>query len=150
MINIKRTDAANPDFIQLTRLLDEYLAVKNGVKNEFFSQFNKIDMIKNVVVVYDQNAAVGCGAFKYYDSRTVEIKRMFVRPEYRRRGLAKLILFELEKWAEENGFEAAVLETADFLGEAVSLYFKSDYNRIPNFGQYENEPNSVCMKKELI
>jgi GNAT superfamily N-acetyltransferase len=74
---------------------------------------------------------------------------MFVRPEYRGKGIAGSILKELETWAGELGFEKVILETGKAQPEAIGLYTKSGYAIIPNYGQYEQVENSVCMTKEV-
>jgi len=150
MLKIIRTDSDNADFRELVRLLDADLAIRDGADHGFYAQFNKVDAIKNGVVAYRDEIAVGCGAFKKYDEESVEIKRMFVRPENRGQGIAVEVLKELEKWAGESGFEFAVLETGKKQPEAIRLYEKSGYALIPNYGQYEGIENSVCMKKSLI
>ncbi|HEY8560703.1 MAG TPA: GNAT family N-acetyltransferase [Pyrinomonadaceae bacterium] len=149
MLKIIKTDSDNPDFQTLVRLLDADLAVRHGDLHGYYAQFNKIDALKNVVVAYLDETAVGCGAFKKFDEESVEIKRMYVRPENRGGGIAVEILRELERWAAESGFSFAVLETGKKQPEAIRLYEKSGYESIPNYGQYEGLENSVCMKKGL-
>ncbi len=147
---IKRTTSADIDFRNLVTLLDRDLQIRDGDEHSFYAQFNKIDSIKNVVVYYEENEPIGCGAFKQWEPSIVEIKRMFVKPEHRSKGIASIILKALEDWAAEIGFTACVLETGKKQPEAIRLYTKNNYIIIPNFGQYENVENSVCMKKELV
>jgi putative acetyltransferase len=149
MFTTIRTDSYNKDFQMLVALLDKDLQVRDGEEHSFYDQFNKITNIKNIVVVYDNNIALGCGAFKLYENKTVEIKRMFVTPECRGKGIATIVLQALEIWAKELGYEACVLETGKKQPEAIALYLKNGYTIIPNYGQYENIENSVCMKKTL-
>lgn len=149
MLKIIRTDSLNEDFRELVRLLDADLSVRDGADHSFYAQFNKIDLIKNAVVAYQGQKAVGCGAFKPFDAESVEIKRMFVRPENRGQGVAVEVLRELENWASELEFAFAVLETGKKQPEAIRLYEKSGYELIPNYGQYEGMENSVCMKKKI-
>ncbi|HEY0076385.1 MAG TPA: GNAT family N-acetyltransferase [Abditibacteriaceae bacterium] len=149
MLKVIRTNSADNDFQDLVRLLDEELRQRDGEENVFYAQFNKTDAIKNVVVTYENEKAVGCGAFKEFDANGVEIKRMFVRPENRGKGVAGEILKALEKWARELNFQFAVLETGKRQPEAIKLYQKSGYELIPNYGQYEGVENSVCMRKAL-
>jgi putative acetyltransferase len=149
MTNLIRTDSSNTDFVELVKLLDEDLRLKDGDDHAFYAQFNKIDAIKNVLVAYVNNKAVGCGAFKPSKDHSVEIKRMFVHPDYRGKGIAQQILAELEKWAADLGNKNCVLETGQKQPEAIKLYLKSGYVRIPNYGQYANVANSVCMQKLL-
>ena len=106
-------------------------------------------MIQHVIVAYENNQPVACGAFKKFDSESAEIKRMYVLPQHRNKGIAASVLQQLEQWAKEEGFQSTVLETGLKQPEAIRLYEKSGYNRIPNYGQYAGVDNSVCMKKEL-
>ena len=147
MINLVRTNSDNSDFRELVGLLDQDLQIRDGDEHSFYAQFNKVDKIRHVVVAYENEKAVGCGAFKKYSEGAAEIKRMFVRPENRGRGIAGKILTELETWAKELNFSECVLETGLKQPEAIRLYQKSGYERIPSYGQYLNVENSVCMKK---
>ncbi|HOD11290.1 MAG TPA: GNAT family N-acetyltransferase, partial [Flavobacterium sp.] len=137
-----------PDFQKLTQLFDDYLVEIDGDEKDFFAQYNQI-YIDNVIVCYEDEIAVGCGAFKEYEPTVAEIKRMFVLPEKRGKGIASTVLNALEIWAKENGFQHAVLETSNQLTNAISLYQKSGYEIIPNYGQYIDVESSVCMKKIL-
>ena len=149
MFLLQRTDSYNVYFRELVAMLDTFLAERDGKDHAFYAQFNKLDNIKNTIVCFDDNEAIGCGAFKQYDETTVEIKRMFVKPSYRGKGAATKVLQELEKWAIENNFSSAILETVKNQPEAVALYKKNGYTIIPNFGQYKNVENSICMHKIL-
>lgn len=149
MIKILRTDSSNQDFINLVKLLDKELQIRDGADHTFYTQFNKIDKLKNVVVAFYKENAVGCGAIKEYGSSTMEIKRMFVKDEYRSKGIATKVLIELENWTKELGFSKCILETGFKQPEAIHLYKKNNYKVIPNYGQYAGVVNSVCMEKEL-
>ena len=146
---IIRTDSQDEQFVALVRLLDGDLRIRDGAEHDFYAAYNKIDSIAHVVVAYVDDTAVGCGAIKKFDDGTIEIKRMYVRPEQRGKGIAGEVLRELESWAVELGFGEAVLETGKKQPEAIRLYEKSGYNLIPNYGQYQGVDNSVCMKKSL-
>lgn len=148
-MKLLRTDSKNSDFIRLVVDLDKHLAIKNCESDFFFRQFNKIDQIKNVVVAYIDNEAVGIGAFKYFSPKTIEIKRMYVSPLKRGTGLATKILKELEAWALELDNENAVLETGTNMDDAISLYLKNNYELTDNYGQYIGVINSICFKKSL-
>lgn len=145
MTTIKRTNSDNLDFQKLVVELDKDLAQKNGDTNDFFVQFNKIDQIKNVVVVYEIDQAVACGAMKEYDNNTMEIKRMFVPLEKRGKGFASKVLQELENWSNELGYNRCILETGNKMSEAIGLYKKMGYKIIPNYGQYKNVESSICL-----
>ncbi|HUZ61668.1 MAG TPA: GNAT family N-acetyltransferase [Hanamia sp.] len=149
MIRLTRTDSNNNDFQKLVRELDIDLKIRDGEEHSFYSQFNKIDTIKYVVVAYEEDTPVGCGAIKEYTDKIMEVKRMFVPREKRGKGIASLVLQELEKWSKEMGMEKCILETGKKQPEAIQLYKKNNYTIIPNFGQYRNVENSVCFEKEL-
>lgn len=146
---IRRTDSSDPDFRELVALLDAELAERDGDEHPFYAQFNKIDLIRHAVVATVDGEAVGCGAYKPYEGGIVEIKRMFVRPRGRGKEIAVAVLDELERWAREEGYSSAVLETGFKQPEAIRLYEKSGYVRIPNYGQYAGVANSLCMRKDL-
>ena len=150
MIRLFRTDSGNEDFIRLVKELDADLAERDGEEHSFYSKFNKVDMIRHVVVAYQNNVAISCGAIKEYDPKTMEVKRMFTSPENRGKGFAGIILHELENWARELNFEKCILETGKRQAEALRLYKKSGYDIIPNYGQYAGIENSVCFKKDLV
>ena len=150
MATLLRTDSDNPDFRQLVTLLDAYLAEKDGDEHAFYHQYNKVDMLKQVIVAYVDGKAAGCGAIKPFSDSEMEVKRMYVLPDFRSQGIAKNILSELEAWAKQLGFKSCVLETGKRQTEAVALYPKCGYHIIPNYGQYAGMENSVCMKKQLL
>lgn len=149
-LKIIRTDSENADFREFVALLDADLAIRDGAEHSFYAQFNKIDKIREVVVAYEDNRAVGCGAFREYEPDVAEIKRMYVREENRGRGIAGEILVELEKWARELNFSECILETGVKQPEAIRLYEKSGYEMMPCYGKYLNVENSVCMRKILL
>lgn len=144
-----RADSTHPHFIALVKLLDDDLAVRDGAEHAFYSQFNKIDKIKNAIIAYRNNVPVGCGAIKEFDSNTMEVKRMFTEPDYRGMGVASIVLSELEKWAEQLGYSCCVLETGKRQPEAIALYKRNGYQVIENYGQYIGMNNSVCFEKKL-
>lgn len=154
MFTTTRTSSSHFNFEKLVNALDAELAIYNGEDNEYYSQFNTIDSLKHAIVINQESLPIACGAFKPIilensSHKSVEIKRMYVLPEYRGKGAAILLMGELEKWAAELGYHSCILETGKFLKRAVALYQKSGYNVIPNYGQYADMPESVCFEKQL-
>jgi len=149
MPHIARTTADNADFRALVQLLDQDLRVRNGEADAFYAQYNKLDHIRYAVVAYLDGEAVGCGAIKEFTPQQMEVKRMYVRSAHRGQGAAPAVLAELEQWARELGYAYCVLETGLMNPEAIRLYDKSGYQRIPNYGQYAGVESSVCMQKAL-
>ena len=146
---IIRTNSDNRDFIELVKLLDAELAIADGEDHVFYSQFNKIDKIRYVILAYENEKPVGCGAIKDYGENAMEIKRMFVSPARRNKGIASKILSELEIWASELSYNKCILETGKRQPDAIGLYKKNGYKQIPNYGQYTGVENSVCFEKEI-
>ena len=154
MIDIMRTTSAHQDFATLVRQLDAALRARYGAAQDQYDRHNRLDTLDTVVLAYvDEGtpgrAAVGCGALRPYDPTSCEIKRMYVAPAYRRRGIAGQLLRELETWAAELGFARAILETGAKQVEAIGLYRKHGYQPIANYGPYVDHPMSVCLEKEF-
>lgn len=150
MISIKRTDSSDKDFFNLIKKLDEYLAICDGDEHEFYDQYNQLESIKHVIVLYFMEKPVACGAFKEFNSETVEIKRMYVNPEFRNNGYASNVLTELESWAKESGYLYSLLETGKRQIEAINFYKKFGYEIIENYPPYEDMENSICFQHTLF
>ena len=149
MNQLIKTTSDNPDFHFLVAQLDAHLAGIYGEEQAFFTQHNKVDAIKHVVVVYRDGKPVGCGGIKAYSSSEMEIKRMFVQPEQRGQGIASEILTVLENWAKEMGFTETILETLVVKESVIAMYARNGYVLVPNYGQYIGVDSSVCMRKSL-
>jgi putative acetyltransferase len=84
-----RSDSNSQDFLNLVTQLDVDLAHRNGVLQSSYYKYNKVQHLETVVVAYVDGVPAGCGCFKPYDTQTVEIKRMYVKPENRGKGISK-------------------------------------------------------------
>ncbi len=146
------TDGSNPDFIELCRLLDDYLnELAGGEENRSqYIRYNTLEDIHDVVLAYDNDIPAGCAGFKWYSADTAEVKRVFVKKEYRGRGIAKQLINSLERRAKEKGYDKFILETGKQLTEANGLYGKIGFMPIPNYGQYKDKPGSICMEKDIL
>ena len=133
----------------MIRKLDNELWNELKEDQATYDQYNKVPDLDTVIVIYVNEQPVAIGCFKKYGRDTVEIKRMFVEKEYRGKGYSKLVLKELEKWAEELRFHYAILETSIHFEAARSLYKNAGYEIIENYDQYKGLEESVCMKKQL-
>lgn len=149
MITIKRTNFENQHFTDLVAQLDEYLRICDGEDHDFYNQYNSVDKLQHVIVVYMNHKPIGCGAIKPFDNKTVEVKRMYVLPETRGKGIATRILKALEHWAREMSYIRCILETGKRQPEAIALYLKNEYTIIANYGQYAGIDNSVCFEKPI-
>ena len=91
----------------------------------------------------------GIAGFKKYDDECAEVKRVFIKQGYRGRGISNKLMELLEKAAREKGYHYLILESGEPLIAAMALYRKIGYKVIPNYGQYKDMPDSICMKKKL-
>lgn len=90
---------------------------------------------------------VGCAALRPIELHIAEVRRMYVRPTFRRHGLARLLLEELEARAAVFGFRTLRLETGNRQPEAIALYESAGFRRIPPYGHYVGDPLSICFEK---
>jgi len=149
VIRIEKTTTDNPDFHTLIAALDHDLWERYPAEGAEYWENNILEFNPNVLVVYLNDVAVACACFKKYEGSIMELKRMFVAPKARGLGLAQQLLFELEVWAAESGYDTAILETLHLQKEAIALYQKMGYEIIDNYPPYVGLPDSVCMQKQL-
>lgn len=148
-LETKRVNSSDSDFRALVKKLDEDLAIRDGEDHRFYAQFNGIENLNNAIVTVLEEKAIGCGAFKVLDENTVEIKRMYTDEAHRGKGIASLVLKELEVWAKQLGYKKCVLETGKMQPEAIALYKKQGYKKVANYGPYINVEDSICFQKTL-
>jgi putative acetyltransferase len=149
MIKLKRTTSTSIDFIELTKQLDKELKLIYGESQVEFDQYNIINDLSTVVIAFINEKPVGCGCFKQYNERSVELKRMYVDSKIRSKGVGAAILTELEQWAKELNYNYVVLETGTKQPFAVRLYEKMGYQQISNFDPYQGNELSICFSKTL-
>jgi GNAT superfamily N-acetyltransferase len=92
----------------------------------------------------------GCGAWRVHRPGTVEIKRVYVEPEFRRQGLAQVLVGALERSAAEAGHRSVVLNTGNRQPEALALYARLGYRDVPGFGIYADAPDARFLGKDLV
>lgn len=149
MLTFLRTNSTHQDFISLVRQLDIELATIDGDEHSFYVQYNKIDKINHVIIAYENELPIACGAIKQFSENTMEVKRMYTLAPYRGKGIASGVLIQLEKWAAEMNYSHCILETGIRQPDAIRLYGKNGYLPIPNYGQYAGVENSRCFEKAL-
>ncbi len=143
------TDAEHPGFQALCKELENELRERDGEQADAAAALNAIDSLTVVVLVLDDENPIACGGFRPYESETVELKRMYVKPAYRRQQLASQVLTELEQLAKAYQYKYCILETGSNQPEAMALYEKKGYKAIPSFGRYTGNANSRCYKKRI-
>ena len=149
MIHILKTNADNPDFKRLVSFLNADLAQRDG-EHHPLTQFNEIDSIKNVILAYEDKKVIACGVIKEYNAEYMEIKRVYVLPEERGKGIAKSILHELENWAKGQSYSKFVLVMGLNQPEAKALYLKNGYILTTDFGKLTKIKDSLCFVKENL
>lgn len=101
------------------------------------------------LVARDGDRAVGCGAIRRLDATTAEVKRMYVAPDHRGRGVGWAVLAGLEAAARQLGVLRLVLETGVYQEAAIALYRRAGYTPIDCWGEYASSPTSLCYEKTL-
>jgi GNAT superfamily N-acetyltransferase len=101
------------------------------------------------LVAWLDGQPAGCGGWRTHPSGAAEIKRMYTVPSVRGRGVAMALLRALEESARDAGLKRVILETGHLQPEAIALYEKAGYVRIPNFGHYKNEPGVRSFGRDL-
>ena len=129
--------------------LDAELWRRYGDVHAEFAPHNVIESLPTCVVALDGDAPIGCGALRPYSADAIEIKRMYVAPSARGRGISKQILGALVAWAKELGYPFAILETGPEQPEAVGLYERAGFERTERYAPYLDQPTSICMRKPL-
>src|SRR5579862_884940 len=133
-ITIKRTEASDPDFPYLVGQLTFEIRELYGDFQVVHDKYNQISHLDTVVIAYVNDVPAGCGCFKEIDHKTVEMKRVYVKPSERKMGIATAIMNELEVWAKEDGYLKAITETAKKLDDSISFLENRGYQVIPEYG----------------
>lgn len=144
-----RTNIHDTHFLEMVKMLDAELRDMYGDQQDDFDPHNKLKEDTFVLVVKTNDQTIGCGAFRPMEDGVAEIKRMFVHPDHRGKGLSKLILSELETWIKEKQYSYIKLETGNKNIAALSLYPASGYEPIEPFGPYKSLPGSFCFGKKI-
>ena len=137
------------DFSVLTGLLDEYYLELVGDVHLRYADANRPVNFAARVVAYEGEQAVACGCWKQIDTQTAEIKRIYVLPEYRRKGLASAVVRALEADAADAGIRHFLLETARTTMDSAALYTSLGYREIAYYGSPAGAENCRCFEKTV-
>jgi GNAT superfamily N-acetyltransferase len=152
-LTIELVDVRIPEAAQLIVRLSAELARRYHEDDDGTGHFKPEDVLQprsGFLLVRWQGQAIGCGAFRPLRDDIAEIKRMYVEPDFRGRGISRRILGALEECARQAGYGRVWLETGTAQHEAMRLYETSGYRVIPNYGYYRHDPRSVCFEKTLV
>jgi ribosomal protein S18 acetylase RimI-like enzyme len=143
------TNEKDERFIELTRELDNEYFMKLGDVVERYKDHNALTDPHIVILALNWGNPIACASFRFIDKDTIEIRRVYVKRRYRRKGIAYKLIKQLEKLAMEENFKYSVIETGKNNEAAINLYKKLDYEIIDNFGLFEGDDLCICMKKQF-
>lgn len=150
-ITLQQVPCNHLDFLQLCDELDVFLnrAIGGEDKREKYKKYNHLDTMDYVIIAYDGQRAAGCAALRKYSETEIEVKRVFVKDSYRSRGIGGQMLGHLIKHASELDYKYMLLETGAFLAASVRLYKRYGFEKVENYGDYKDMPESLCMGREI-
>ena len=142
---VEERPAHDPELIELLDAAFAELVARYGAEGR--SQVK--DGARYFVVLEEEGRAIACAALQTFDDNDAELKRMYVAPHARGRGLARLLLGTLEQTARTAGYAALRLTTGYLQPEAIALYESSGYTRTEPWGKYVSEPSTYCYAKRI-
>ena len=149
-MQIKLESVDQPAIIQLISALDAYQGALYPAESNYHLSVEalKASNVLFAVARDDAGVVIGCGAIMLFDGYG-ELKRMFVPPEQRGRGVAKAVMALLEAHAVQRNCRLLRLETGIYQPEAHGLYARAGYTRRGPYGDYPDDPLSVFMEKTI-
>lgn len=150
-ISISEVQPDAPEAIAIMRELDAHLWT-HPYPPQSRHAFSVDKMVREAVVFFlthYEGKLAGCGGIKIYDGEYGEVKRMFVRPEFRGKGLGKAMLAHLAEYTRGKGLHLLRLETGIYEVEAIGLYSGFGFERRAPFGEYVEDPLSVYLEKRI-
>ena len=150
-LEFRQTDGTNKAFHKFYLLTEDYYnRIVGGAENrKSFIPYNISTSIQDVLIAYIDDVPVACSGLKKYSESDIEIKRVWVEPEYRGYHIATDMMKIIEAKAKQQGFQKIILQTREIMKDAVKLYEKLGYNRINNYPPYNKLDGAICFAKEL-
>jgi len=150
MIAIARESPRQDDVIALIRQSDALMQSLYPAESNHLVDVESLAALNvHFLVAREQGRALGCGAFVLGEAGQAEMKRVFVAPAARGKGIARLLMEALEREAARLGVTLMQLETGIKQPEAIALYRKFGYAERGPFGNYQPDPLSLFMEKRL-
>ena len=143
------SDEKDERFLKLVDELDRGYYERIGDELSKYDSYNEFKNPHVVILALDNDTAVACASYRVFDNDSVEFKRVFVKKEYRKRGIAYNLIVQLEKSVIERNFRYSYIVTGKNNHAAIGLYKKLNYELIDNFGQFGDDDRVVCMRKEF-
>ena len=149
-MELRFVSPSSKDYAMLAKKLDDYYISLVGDVHLRYAAVNNPRNMACIIVAYEGNTPIGCGCWKAVDDTTAEVKRIYVEPQYRRKGIASAIIELLENHILASGYTQALLETARTTGDSKALYLSLGYREIPYYGSPAGAENCRCFLKELL
>ena len=147
MVNIQFVGPESEDYRRLAGMLDAYYYTLVGPIQDRYAEPNRPENMSGLAVVYENQTPIAIGAWKGLDGQTAEIKRIFVLPSHRRRGVATRLIPALEAHASGAGKRKFILETAKTTDASHKLYLSLGYRMADYYGSPAGEDNCLCFVK---
>ena len=148
-MKISFVPASSPDFRMLAAKLDAYYFELVGDIQNRYAEVNRPENMTALAVAYENDTPIACGAWKRIDATTAELKRLYVLPQFRRKGVARSLIASLEADAAAAGIRRMILETAVDTADSHRLYLSAGYRIMDYYGSPAGAENCLCFHKEL-
>lgn len=143
------TDEKDERFHKLVRELDNGYYQRIGEGLSKYDKYNSLETPHVVILLMDSNEGVACASYRVLNKNSVEFKRVYVKKEYRRKGIAFKLIKKLELDAIEKGFKQSYIITGKNNTPAIRLYEKLNYHIIPNVEEFKDDKIVLSMKKDF-
>ena len=144
------SDENDERFLKLVDELDRGYYERIGDELSKYDSYNEFKNPHVVILALDNGKAVACASYRVFDNVSVEFKRVYVKKEYRKRGIAYNLIVQLEKSVMGRNFRYSYIVTGKNNHAAIGLYEKLNYELIDNFGQFRDDDRVVCMRKVFV
>lgn len=141
------TDEKDERFLNLVEELDQGYYERIGDDLEKYKEYNEFKNPHFVILLLDSEKPIACASYRVCEKDSVEFKRVYVKKDYRKKGIAYDLMKKLEKKVIDENFKHSYIVTGKNNFAAISLYKKLNYKQIPKFGQFKDDEAVVCMKK---
>ena len=141
------TDEKDERFLKLVEELDQGYYERIGDDLEKYKEYNEFKNPHFVILLLDSEKPIACASYRVCEKDSVEFKRVYVKKDYRKKGIAYDLMKKLEKNVTDENFKYSYIVTGKNNYAAINLYKKLNYKQIPKFGQFKDDEAVVCMKK---
>lgn len=142
------TNQDDERFLNLVEELDKGYYERIGEELSKYEKYNEFTKPHVVILALDLNKPIACASYRVCSSKNVEFKRVYVKKEYRKNGIAYKLIKQLESNIDSS-YKYSYIVTGKNNYPAIKLYEKLDYKEIPKFGQFKDDETVICMKKEF-